>query len=173
VVDRRLLTAFVAVALAGSSGCLGVHVGRVAGRVVDAETGKGIPGAELFRTYPLTQVQVIGEVGGRSGFTPDWTTSGANGEFEFPSRWVFQTGKIDHSPLIDWIHEDYGWGFVDIEKLDRSRLTIPIDRDAIRVEYLAALRQDITRGLLPCDNVRDDAHGHCTSLVDALRRASR
>ncbi|HEU4431619.1 MAG TPA: hypothetical protein VFT98_22865, partial [Myxococcota bacterium] len=167
MVDRRLLVAVAAFVLSGLSGCLGLHIGSVSGRLVDSSTGIGVAGAEIFRTYPLTQLQVIGEVGGRSGFTPDWTTSGADGEFEFPDRWVFQTGRVDHSPLVSWIHKDFGWGFVDTEKLEPTNLRIRLSRDERRVAFL----RDGTGGFAydePCQTLDGESYRHCERLVTEL-----
>jgi hypothetical protein len=164
MVDPRLLTRVLACALAAAlSGCIGVHIGPVAGRVVDEATGKGVPGVEMFRTYPLTQIQVMGEVGGRGGFTPDWSTSGPAGEFSFPGRWVFEVGAIDHSPLISWIHRDFGWAFIDTEKLDVRRLVIRLRVDHRRVEDLRDQRR--LGSDEACNVVDDEAYQHCKAFV--------
>ena len=142
----------------------------MAGRVVDDETGRGVAGAELFRSYGLTPIQIIGEVGGKRDFTADWTTSGPNGEFEFPSRWVLEPGRIDHSPLIDWIHKDYGWNFVHTRKLDKSKIRIRIRPDAEKARFLSEQWWLVRRfsEYEPCDGTRE-GHSHCKSFVDSLR----
>jgi hypothetical protein len=166
---RRLLIA-AAVAALGTclSGCLGLHVGRVAGRVIDAETGRGVSGVEIFRAYDLRPPQIMGEPSGQS-FSPDWTTSGPNGEFELPSRWIFKPWRLDQSSLqLTWIHKDFGWGVERPGIHGVANLLVRVSPTQRQLDYL--------RGAIyfssgaPCDYVRDDAYRHCESWVATLRQ---
>ena len=172
MVDRRLLTALVAIAFAGSSGCLGVHVGPIEGTVVDAETGRGIAGVEVFRTYQTDPPQVIGEPSGHR-FTPDWTTSGEGGRFEFRGRWILDW-QVEGEPAFTWVHPDYGWEHDVRAPLDREeRIEIRASRMPERIRHLRETRNPI-RGLdEACSRVEgDSAYSHCMSIAYRRERSS-
>jgi hypothetical protein len=113
----------------------------VAGRLVDAETGEGIGGAEIFRTYDSRdRLAVMGEPSG-TGIDGGWTTTDAEGRFEFKSEWRRIVGgvalnAVDSMPWILWIHRDYGWGSPEIGTKDPDHVEIKVNRDEREIRHL-------------------------------------
>ncbi len=173
MVNPRLLSTALAIASTFAlTGCLGIHVSPVMGRVVDDRTGEGVAGAEIFRTYGTTNyLQVMGEPSGHS-FTPDWTTTSADGTFSFPGKWVLEFGVIDEPPLMPWIHRDYGWGSLVVSERTPQPYEIRADHDDEEVAYLKSPTR--LPPYEPCDAVSsEEAFARCETVVHSGARQVR
>lgn len=171
MVSSRLLILSVACILTSSScGCVGIHIRPVAGRVVDAETGAGISGVEIFRTYGTDPPQVLGEYSGHR-FTPDWTRSGPGGEFSFAGKWLLEW-TIREPPSFTWIHPEYGWEHdVRPEPSARDGNKIVARRDQSRVNHLRETHDPIGGLDDACSRVEgDDAYSHCLAVAYGVEK---
>jgi hypothetical protein len=154
-VDRArllILAALLCFSSAISAGCAGTSVGPLAGRVVDAKTGQSVSGAEIFRTYGATDaLAVIGEPGGNT-FTPDWVTTGSDGGFSFPRRWLWLGGfYVLDPPSLHWIHPEYGWGFLSMRKVENhQQALIRLERNEDQLRHLKDLHVDPGASSYPC-----------------------
>lgn len=168
--DRGLLRSFpvVCMALLLQTGCQH-YAPRVAGRVVDAESGVGIGGVEVFRTvsvvdrFALLTGSPVFDIGGEG---ISWATTASDGSFEIPAaplgvgklRW-----KLEHTPTFTWVHRDYGWGLLAVAKADLDRVGIRIERDPEKVEKMANTRK--LYGWGPCDFREIEAADHCCDVA--------
>jgi hypothetical protein len=147
--------------------CVSVHIGPVSGRVVDAQSGEGIGGVEIFRTYDTRPIQMMGEVSGHR-FTSDWTTSDKGGEFNFPSKWLVEW-PIDGPPSFTWVHRDYGWEQDVWPPSDGGRLEIRVKRSLDKVRAMRGTTRPV-RGLDDaCTAVEGGAaYAHCLQVAYAV-----
>lgn len=161
---RLLILALLCLASTMSFGCVGTSVGPIAGRVVDARTGQGVPGAEVFRSYGATNALAFsGEPSGNT-YTPDWVASAPDGTFSFPGRWLWLGGfyVIDSTPYIEWIHPQYGWGGLSKRKIEDSRrIRLEIDRNEQQVRHLADPRVPSGGVSDPCSLPTREASDRC------------
>jgi hypothetical protein len=150
-----------------STGCFVAHLPRVAGKVVDAESGAGIEGAGMYLVYDVQNVLAFfGEPGGMA-FDGGWTETDSEGRFEFPARWTTEGGPfglVDQTPSVSWVHPTFGWG--------TRHLEVPGHRDIGNLEFRAARDQNLLRRLqrLPldegfCEGAIGESLTKCTALV--------
>lgn len=82
---------------------------RMEGRVIDAETGEGIEGAEVFLIWSLWGMVPMA---GRSDFGHRWVTTDADGHFVFSGHiegrpWAFPA-YTELRPSFEILHRSYG-----------------------------------------------------------------
>jgi hypothetical protein len=150
-----------------STGCLVAHLPRVAGKVVDAESGAGIEGAGVYLVYDVQNA--LGFFGEASGmkFDGGWAVMDSTGRFEFPARWTTEGGQfglVDETPAVLWVHPFWGGGVRDLE--------VPGHRDIGNLEFRAARNENLLRRLkrLPldegfCEGAMGESLNKCTALV--------
>ena len=151
--DPRLLKTvpILCVVLLLLLGCQ-LYAPRVAGRVVDAQSGEGIEGVTVFRT--VTFYDRLGGLTGRPVFNSTgsvWATTAADGSFEIPAaplgvrKPLFRLkGK---PPALTWVHPEYGWGDFYEREADLDRMEIRAERDPAKLEQMRG-----TRGVYASDN---------------------
>ena len=167
--DRRLLIrAFVTtICSLACAGCLASHLPRVAGRVIDAETGKGVEGAGVYLIYDVQNaLAFFGEPGG-TAFDGGWTLTDSEGRFEFPARWTAEGGPVgivDGSPLVTWVHPQYGWGSNDPEVPGHGDLE-NLEFRAMREERLLRSLRNPVLGDEPCSFTLEESRAKCIALM--------
>ena len=107
------------------SGCVPIphllHMHEIHGRVVDAETGTAVGGAEVFATY---EVMSNSRYGGAHSATSRWMTTDAEGRFHFERGWewvsvLWPSDWLAEVPFFRVFHRDYGlarWDFYRDQK---------------------------------------------------------
>jgi hypothetical protein len=131
--------------------------------VIDAKTGQGVAGAEVFRSYGATDaLAFFGEPGSRNQ-TPDWVTTGPDGGFSFRGRWLWWGGLyvLDSTPYIEWVHPEYGFGGFSKRKIeDYQRIIIKIERDERHIQHMRDWRAN-SGGSYPCSLSSREANERC------------
>jgi hypothetical protein len=128
------------------------------GRVVDAETGAGLAGAEVFRTYDSrSRLAVMGEPSGDT-IEGGWTTTDSQGRFEFKEEFRRLIGgavinDLERTPFLLWIHPDYGWGFPELGYNARAPVEMRAKRDSQQISHFGNWKR---RGSGPCTGFASD-----------------
>ena len=169
--DRGLLIRAFITAACGliCAGCLASRLPRVAGRVIDAETGRGVEGAGVYLVYDVENVLAFfGEPGG-TAFDGGWELTDSDGRFEFSARWTTEGGffgVIDTTPMVQWVHPDYTGGIADPEiagHRDIESLEFRASRDEEQLRYLKSLPLD--SGF--CEGALGEARANCIALMSS------
>jgi hypothetical protein len=150
---RAALLACAALALFGCGPSL---LPPVRGRLVSVETGQGISGAMLFRSYSLTNyLAVMGEPAGLN-VTLDSAMTDASGHFRFSGRlrWFGPGLFADSSAYVQWVHPDWGWGGFSTSELRGNDLAVT--RNDKQVRFLSILPVHREPWEAPCELDRND-----------------
>jgi hypothetical protein len=137
-----MLSASVALTL--GAGCYRLpetlEMPEVRGRVVDAETGQPIAGAEVF-IFLNAESRALLQIGSAKLGTK-FQTANENGEFAFPAerfgvpRQVRRRWRLlSTHPTVVALHRDYGWGGRETEEIiDKLSVEIDMKRDPFLLE---------------------------------------
>ena len=142
---------------------------RVAGRVVDAQSGEGIEGVEVFRTVVcIDRLAILTGTATHnfSGEGRSWATTASDGSFEIPPT-PLPAGKLrarmKPKAFVRWVHRDYGWGYLSVKKGDLDRVEIRAERDPEKLEKMRNPRELHDWG--PCSFREAEPAHHCCEIA--------
>ncbi len=144
-----------------------VEVPRLAGQILDKRTGKPIEGVAVYQFYGTFNYRAsVHEGTGSRDFR--WTTTDADGRFEFPAHVVAEAlknhVKINSKPSIRLVHRDYGGPLVRVPE-DRSQwndVVWEVEPDQRGIEDMKKGRPLCTD---PCNDLDSDAFKHCYEVA--------
>jgi hypothetical protein len=158
----------VCMALLLQTGCQH-YAPRVAGRVVDAESGVGIEGVEVFRS--VTVIDRLAILIGKatydfSGEGRSWATTASDGSFEIPAT-PLAVGRLrarmEPEAFLTWVHREYGWGYLNVRKADFGHVEIRVERDPEKLDFMAHHYPKASRG--PCSFREAEPSDHCCEIA--------
>jgi hypothetical protein len=144
--NPRLLIFVGAIAGVLGAGCYRLpetlEMPEVRGRVVDAETGQPIAGAEVF-VWMYAESKAMLAISAAK-LNAKFQTTNQHGEFAFPAeRFVVPRQVRRHwrllspAPWVTAVHRDYGWAGIDTTRMEHFEgLTLRMKRDSYLLERL-------------------------------------
>lgn len=141
-----------------------IEVPRLAGQVLDKKTKKPIEGMVVYQSYVTHNRMLAGthEAGRARDFR--WTTTDAEGRFEFPAHVVAEALKnyvdIKPKPSILLLHREYGRPLVSVPK-DRSQW----ESIVWEVEPAAQSLRDIAQDCSSVCDLEAEAYADCCTRL--------